>query len=58
MKQVEIEAKFLGVSQNDLDEVGFDWTGSRTSPNSSQIYTSQGRNLNGTLPLIQRTYRL
>ncbi|MFT5837035.1 MAG: general secretion pathway protein D [Candidatus Azotimanducaceae bacterium] len=26
VKQVEIEAKFLEVSQNDLDEVGFDWT--------------------------------
>jgi len=25
VKQVEIEAKFLEVSQNDLDEVGFDW---------------------------------
>ncbi|MCH2073277.1 MAG: hypothetical protein MK130_00220 [Puniceicoccaceae bacterium] len=45
VKQVEIEAKFLEVSQNDLDEIGFDWTGSRTSPNSSQIYTSQNRNL-------------
>jgi len=26
VKQVEIEAKFLEVSQNDLDEVGFNWT--------------------------------
>ncbi|MGB0744812.1 MAG: type II secretory pathway, component PulD, partial [Opitutales bacterium] len=26
VKQVEIEAKFLEVSQNDLDEFGFDWT--------------------------------
>jgi general secretion pathway protein D len=26
VKQVEIEAKFLEVSQNDLEEVGFDWT--------------------------------
>ena len=25
VKQVEIEAKFLEVSQNDLDELGFDW---------------------------------
>ncbi|MGJ8640312.1 MAG: type II secretory pathway, component PulD [Opitutaceae bacterium] len=25
VKQVEIEAKFLEVAQNDLDEVGFDW---------------------------------
>ena len=25
VKQVEIEAKFLEVSQNDLEEVGFDW---------------------------------
>lgn len=63
VKQVEIEAKFLEVSQNDLEEVGFDWTGSRTSPNSSQIYTSQGRNLNSAFAtdsedssiVIQRT---
>ena len=27
VKQVEIEAKFLEVSQNDLDEVGFNWSG-------------------------------
>lgn len=26
VKQVEIEAKFLEVAQNDLDELGFDWT--------------------------------
>ncbi|MEO0510024.1 MAG: type II secretory pathway, component PulD [Verrucomicrobiota bacterium] len=26
VKQVEIEAKFLEVAQNDLDEVGFDWS--------------------------------
>lgn len=26
VKQVEIEAKFLEVSQNDLEEFGFDWT--------------------------------
>ena len=25
VKQVEIEAKFLEVSQNDLDELGFKW---------------------------------
>jgi len=33
VKQVEIEAKFLEVAQNDLDELGFDWTvrdGART----------------------------
>jgi len=28
VKQVEIEAKFLEVSQNDLEEVGFDWSAS------------------------------
>lgn len=33
VKQVEIEAKFLEVSQNDLDEVGFSWTfGGEASP--------------------------
>lgn len=32
VKQVEIEAKFLEVSQNDLEEVGFDWTFSDLNP--------------------------
>jgi len=31
VKQVEIEAKFLEVSQNDLEEVGFDWNVSNTN---------------------------
>jgi len=52
VKQVEIEAKFLEVSQNDLDEIGFDWTGGRTSPvttrATNQQYATQGRDLNST----------
>ena len=40
VKQVEIEAKFLEVSQNDLEEVGFDWVlnnGQTPSFNSSGL---------------------
>jgi len=48
VKQVEIEAKFLEVSQNDLDEVGFDWTGGHSLSGSTydQQFSTQGRNLN------------
>jgi general secretion pathway protein D len=54
VKQVEIEAKFLEVSQNDLEEVGFQWTGGHTfrglnatgDPIYDQQYSTQGRNLN------------
>ncbi|MDQ8194415.1 hypothetical protein QEH59_08255 [Coraliomargarita sp. SDUM461004] len=43
VKQVEIEAKFLEVSQNDLDEVGFDWT--VTSASGNQTFDFGGRQL-------------
>ena len=48
VKQVEIEAKFLEVSQNDLDELGFDWSGGDSLNGSiyERQYTTQGRNLN------------
>ena len=42
VKQVEIEAKFLEVSQNDLDEVGFNWTINR---NGSPVSQLGGRNI-------------
>ncbi len=59
VKQVEIEAKFLEVAQNDLDELGFDWTvqgastpiintgGFQTGSRYQRTFTTQGRRLNG-----------
>ncbi|MGZ0707980.1 type II secretory pathway, component PulD [Coraliomargarita sp. W4R53] len=41
VKQVEIEAKFLEVSQNDLDELGFDWA--VTSGNGKHVFDFNGR---------------
>ena len=65
VKQVEIEAKFLEVSQNDLDELGFDWSGGDSLNGSTyeRQYTTQGRNLNSAFAtdsedssiVIQRT---
>ncbi|MGC6505108.1 MAG: type II secretory pathway, component PulD [Coraliomargaritaceae bacterium] len=60
VKQVEIEAKFLEVAQNDLDELGFDWTvrgggndildanGFPIGTRYDRTFTTQGRNLNET----------
>jgi len=42
IKQVEIEAKFLEVAQNDLDEVGFDWT---VSDQGKRVFTAGGRSI-------------
>ena len=42
VKQVEIEAKFLEVSQSDLEEVGFDWAVNR---GASQVSQLGGRNI-------------
>ncbi len=39
VKQVEIEAKFLEVSQNDLEELGFDWG---LGGGSQFVYDSEG----------------
>ncbi|MGB0343881.1 MAG: type II secretory pathway, component PulD [Coraliomargarita sp.] len=41
VKQVEIEAKFLEVAQNDLEELGFDWT-VRTG---NTVFSTQNRSL-------------
>jgi len=58
VKQVEIEAKFLEVSQNDLEEIGFDWTfrdgaqaildgsGFPTTDQNGNAINSYDRNLN------------
>ncbi|WP_269526770.1 hypothetical protein [Coraliomargarita parva] len=43
VKQVEIEAKFLEVSQNDLDELGFNWNVSDEDGNA--IFTFGGQSL-------------
>jgi general secretion pathway protein D len=40
IKQVEIESKFLEVSQNDLDELGFDWN--ITDRNGASIFNTGG----------------
>ncbi|MEE2988938.1 MAG: type II secretory pathway, component PulD [Verrucomicrobiota bacterium] len=46
VKQVEIEAKFLEVTQGDLEEVGFNWTINRsTNRGTSQVGLLGGRNL-------------
>ena len=50
VKQVEIEAKFLEVSQNDLDEVGFDWTvrdgaSPRTTFGGAAVLDSDGQQI-------------
>jgi general secretion pathway protein D len=44
VKQVEIESKFLEVSQSDLDELGFDWS---VTKNGNAVYTNQNRTLSG-----------
>ncbi|MEM7791245.1 MAG: type II secretory pathway, component PulD [Verrucomicrobiota bacterium] len=43
VKQVEIEAKFLEVSQNDLEEVGFDWN---VTQGGDSIFTFSPRSIN------------
>lgn len=62
VKQVEIETKFLEVAQNDLEELGFDWTvtdqgdpildpitGDPTGEfDGTRQFETQGRNLNST----------
>jgi general secretion pathway protein D len=47
VKQVEIEAKFLEVSQGDLEELGFDWTASQgtnglVQPNGLPVLDQNG----------------
>jgi general secretion pathway protein D len=44
VKQVEIESKFLEVSQSDLDELGFDWS---VTKNGNAVFTNQNRTLTG-----------
>jgi general secretion pathway protein D len=47
VKQVEVEAKFLEVSQNDLEEVGFDWA---VGDNDERLFVfgEEGNNIVGT----------
>lgn len=44
VKQVEIESKFLEVAQNDLDELGFDWS---VTKDGSSVFTNQNRSIAG-----------
>lgn len=46
--QVEIEAKFVEVSQNNLKELGFDWTLGPFSIGGSGVYGGGGNNANPT----------
>lgn len=45
VKQVEIESKFLEVSQNDLEEVGFDWN---ISDGDARVFQTPTRSLGST----------
>ncbi len=45
VKQVEIESKFLEVSQNDLEELGFDWN---VSDGGERVFDFSGRRLTDT----------
>jgi general secretion pathway protein D len=47
VKQVEIETKFLEVSQNDLDELSFNWTSLANSKEEGQSGRATFRGLNG-----------
>ena len=49
IKQVEIEAKFLEVAQNDLDEIGFNWGITETGSDAYTINTRH-RNLSNIKP--------
>jgi len=46
--QVEIEAKFVEVSQNNLKELGFDWTVGPFSIGGSGVYGGGGNSVNST----------
>ncbi len=50
VKQVEIEAKFLEVSQNDLDEVGFDWV---VSDGTNRVFDTRNRQLSDPFTVNQ-----
>ena len=47
LKQVEIEAKFLEVAQNDLDEFGFNWTNLSRGTSEGVIGQANFRGLEG-----------
>ena len=65
VQQVEIEAKFLEVSQNDLEEIGFDWTASdningfnANGPTYDRQFRTQGRNLNSAFSTGQEVSKI
>ena len=49
VRQVEIEAKFMDVQEGALDELGFNWTASRTSGAGTYKYETANRSLAGAL---------
>jgi general secretion pathway protein D len=55
VKQVEIEAKFLEVAQNDLEEVGFDWM---ISDNGERVFDFSGTSINDTYSVNAATSQI
>jgi general secretion pathway protein D len=47
IRQVEIEAKFMEVQEGVLEELGINWTATRTSERSSQDYATANRSVAG-----------
>lgn len=68
VKQVEVEAKFLEVTQNDLEELGFDWLvangdgtnkfsfGGQTQQTASQVQAGQNLTLGGNSRGLSSTF--
>jgi len=54
VKQVEIETKFLEVAQNDLDELGFDWSVKGKGDGGLQ-FSTQNRSLSSAFSVDQNT---
>jgi general secretion pathway protein D len=50
--QVEIEAKFVEVSQDNLKELGFDWNLGPFSIGGSGVYGGGGEGVNGQMPFV------
>ncbi|MEM1223179.1 MAG: hypothetical protein AAGH40_10470, partial [Verrucomicrobiota bacterium] len=55
VKQVEIEAKFLEVSQNDLDEVGFNWN---VTQGGESVFTFNPRSVSDAFSVNAETSQI
>ena len=58
VKQVEIEAKFLEVSQKDLDEIGFDWGFGQLNDDATQDTVTQDWTMDSRFKIINLIYRM